>query len=426
MRKDTALSGLVDYGVATAASGLAAVAAIPLLLTALGLGRFGQWGILEPLMLLASQAALLGANFAIFEIARRGQADACAVAKGWAIKLLIVLLAMVPLAWPLARLLDVALSTSLLILLVITVDSAVLLMQAAVRAEGQSRTFLYAAILKSAPWVIGLGLIVWLQMGSLEIVLVVRLLASASAALFLWAVTSGPARAHPLGPSLKYGIPITASAVLLPLGDTIERMMLASFVSLEATGTYVIAAKYAGILALGLFTPMGLWWSGERVRIRKLEDGGMFLLSRVQAVTCLVGFLAASGCVVASPVALKFLAGGQQHPSTMVIALLVYAAMARGVMPVLGAGAMEPGWTWISMASGVGAMLTLLISCLSLGPWLGSTGIATSNALASAVGLVMFVLLANRALRLPHSARLLFGLCVSTSIGVLAVMAVAS
>jgi hypothetical protein len=226
----------------------------------LDLEQFGRWGIAEPILLLLSQSILFGANFAIFEVARATSLDVFGVGRQWLGKLLPVFLCLLPVAWLVAAVSGIDFLLCLLAWAVIGVEACLLLMQAATRAVGQSSLFLMASILKAVPWLGGLFVFAMAGAGDLRTIFVIRFVAALVPAtyLFMRRKTRFDVE-YSLGAAVRYGLPITLAAALLPLGEALERMMLAAFFSLEATGTYVIAAKYAGILALGVFTPVGLW-----------------------------------------------------------------------------------------------------------------------------------------------------------------------
>lgn len=391
------------YALASVVSGASGLIAIPILLSILGIDSFGRWGLLEPILVLLSQTVLMGANFAIFEALRTTGLSPGLVSSAWLKRGIAPVVSAIPViviacwiaGWPTV--------TALLIWVAVCAEGALLLMQSAARAAGLPASYLLGNIIRAVPWLAGLAVLNASGASSLTGVLSIRAIAAGTTTIFYLLRMRVRASVEekivpPLSMAIRYGFPITLSAALVPLGEVLERSILALVISFSAAGTYFVAVKYVAVLNLGLLSPIGLWWPRERAQLRSQSDGGQAGFARIQRIVPIVCALIATVFILCSKIALPILAPHQKSPPDLVITLLVYAGLLRGMTPLLSPGAMEQGSTWMSGASTGLSVIVLIPLCYIFGGAYGLSGFAVANFVSACIGTISLVMLGTRSL----------------------------
>lgn len=417
------MRAILTYGAATLVSGLTATVSIPLLVHSLDLAGFGAWGIAESVILLGSQLILVGTNFAIYEAMRGGVAQADEIAARWLVKLAFVFAAVLPLLLAIGLAANISLVRVSLVWVGLGCEALYMLTQASSRAGGRAERFFWLVAVKSTIWLCLLGLCAYRGGATFDHVLGARALSSLVPGLVLVLGRTGLRQEEGVAfgfvEAVKYGMPIAVASTLSAATEAMERMLVASEGSLAVAGSYLMAHKYAAILTMGLLAPIGLWWPAERARLRELGDKGLPIFTRIQVLAALVGFIAASAFLAVSPWSMKVLFAGRELPSVLVTTLVMYSVLLRGLMPILGPGAMEQGATWISGASlafGALVQFSLLAILLPILPGRVMESAAWSLLASSLAAAAMYMVLAGSRLKVEGCKRVLATLLLVMSI----------
>jgi O-antigen/teichoic acid export membrane protein len=425
------------YFVGTAITAAVGFLSVPLLLRLLGQTEFGRWALVEPVLLIGSQAALLGANWGVFKLISHDGLDAQSTYRyilrsGWLPVLIVALISALVLS-----IMEFSIYDSAYLFLVVSIDALLLLALATLRASHSSLAFAGTQVVRGLVLIIVLlaatyGLLNVDVVGSF---LLARL-ATAIAALCvgIWLInrihvtaerpvdqTEMVADLSTYKEAVRYGLPMLITALLTMILDFAGRYLVAHYLNIDLLAQYVVYTKLVSAVSLLVVTPFSLWWAAERFRRLRDNDGGRSYFPMV-ASAFLIVLLAAAGSLwlVFAPLLNLYAPGVPNYPE--VIALLLLGVVFAGMAYPLNIGLLNEGKTHkniYAVAIGASAHLTL---CLVLIPPLGMLGAATATMVGYFVYMVAFAVLSQKNYFVPFAYRKMFFIAAIAIIALLTII----
>lgn len=410
------LKHFAGYLIGAGATALLGFLSVPLLVRLLGEAEFGRWALVEPILLMGAQAALLGTNWGVIKLVAHDRLAPFStfyriLARGWIAAVLVAMVSgciLLAMGFPLA---DGALISAL-----VFVDGVFLLSLAALRATNSSFAFSGVQILRALV-VISLltaalfGVLHLTQVGDvLQLRLVAGMAALSLATILIRTGSHGDglrqgsnrSTAEMHREAVRYGLPMLITALLTMVLDFASRYLVAAYLDLVLLAQFVIYTKLVSAVSLLVITPFSLWWAAERFRRIRDLDGGRRYFPLV-ASAFLIVLLAASGSLwlSAEPLMAIFAPGIPNRP--VITALLLAGAVFAGMAYPLNIGLLNEGKTSKNVYAVLAGALTHLVLCTLLIPPLGLLGAAIATAFGYFVYMVAFAKLSQRHYFVPFA-----------------------
>ena len=269
------------------------------------------------------------------------------------------------------------------LLLTMTGEALILMMQTAFRATGAvygfagltlSRNLLYLVVLVviSARFIQGdlsIG-IVFLTRGACVIFV------SVLAVVALRPVMR-PDRPRYLD-AVRYGFPLLLTTFIFALTDMADRWFLVNFDGLIEAGVYALHLKIAAILSQAIVIPFGLWFPPERFRRLDQPDGGRSFFIRTALVLSLICGYLAGAVWLARDTVLPLIAPGLVA-SPLVLGCCLGAVICLALSQALNVGLLLPGHTSKNAICSIYSVIAIVMSCSLLVPVFGANGAAVSR-----------------------------------------------
>ena len=394
MAKLTQIGG---YFLATAAQAAVAFISVPLLIRALGVEQFGRWSLIEPMIVVLSQVALLGSDAGLLKQISHDKLPlrtslAATLVSSHPVLIGVSLLPLIFVTW-----LDFLWVDALALGVVIYLEAVVLLFLAAFRAENSVLAFCATTIAKVSCFLVTLIAIVKFTPVATHVaedVLLWRSLAVTIAAVLGFAIVGHATRErrsfdHKITrdkfelywDAVCYGLPVLITSLLTLIIEFAGRYFLRAYTDYTALGKYVVYLKIAAALALVVNTPLGLWWPTERFRRFHDPDGGRSFF-RVAAMSFLAVLLLAGGILwFVSGWVLSFVAPGVPFEPDVIL-VLILSVVATGMAAPLNLGLLMQGNTRWNIYGVLIAAIAHLLLCTLLIPPFGIKGAAWATALS--------------------------------------------
>lgn len=407
-----------SYTLSTAVTAITGFLSVPLLLRLLGQAEFGRWALVEPVLLVGAQVALMGVNWGVIKLVSHDRLGAHfaylkIVKSGWTLLVLFALISAVTLGA-----MGFSLHDSVYLCVVVFIDALLLLIVATLRASESSSAFAGTQVLRGLTLITILVAAVYgiFRISEVGSVLQARLATGiVSLSLGAWLVDQIRAsteqrvgRENMIAEkdvyrnAVRYGLPMLATALLTMILDFASRYLLAAHLDLALLGQYVIYTKLVSALSLLVVTPFSLWWATERFRRLREVDGGRRYFPLV-ASAFLIVLLAGAGSLwlVSRPLLELFAPGVPYDPS--VTALLLLGAVFAGMAYPLNIGLLNEGKTHKNIYAVLIGATVHLILCIVLIPPFGMLGAASATMLGFFVYMAAFALLSQKTYFVPFA-----------------------
>ncbi|MBF0231581.1 MAG: polysaccharide biosynthesis C-terminal domain-containing protein [Desulfamplus sp.] len=410
---------------------------VPLLVRLLTQTEFGRWALLEPLLLIGSQLALLGLSSGIIKLISLDGlvpwvATRAILKTGW----LPAFLVAISCAF-IVRYVGYSLREALYLFLAILTDAFVMIVMNALRASHASFAF---GATQSVRGVLSITPLIAAIYGVLNVdevsdVLIIRLVSGTLASwLGFWLMRRIQSASDPpieqtrpmkdmevYWVALCYGFPLLVTALLTLTMDYFSRYLLAAYIDIALLAQYVVYTKFVSGFSLIIVTPFSLWWPTERFRRLRKSDGGRGYFSWVALIFLMV-LLAAAGTVWLVSGFLLVLFAPSMPDFPMLIGLLLLGAVFAGMAYPLNVGLLNEGKTHYNIYTTlIGAIANILL-CVALVPRFGMIGAASATMLSYFVYTLIILFLSQKVYYVPfaYNKMLLLG---AGAVGILQLVA---
>ncbi len=419
---------LFSVGALLVATGLPAIANFlmtPLLIRVLGLDGFGQWALIEPIIMLGAAALTLGSQYgALSAVSTRKLASGTATG---AILLVIGVAAFVvgPVTGAAVGItlgLGVAAATFLNQL----TDGVATSISSILRAEMKNGAYALVEGGRAALSVAAIFAFSWIGVSWISNIgwlLVVRAVASAVVVLTVVISSVAKLKSSKVENSvdiLKFGFPIFIGQMLIILASNIDRYVV-EMVGLNPSqlSAYVAHARIAGVLNVLVVAPLNLWYPIEAMRRNVKENHNFFFGVFFVVITAFTIIIPAVQII--SPLFWYYI-----FPTIVFDPVLLSCATAvvafQAMAIIWNIGALQPGRTkWNIVPPAISAIILLALGWL-LGPLFGLHGVAIAR-LVSGVGFAFAMLvISQRISSIPMPLHRLAPVLFGAGIGVVIVM----
>jgi O-antigen/teichoic acid export membrane protein len=366
---------------------------IPVLIRLLGLDGFGIWTLLEPILLLGTAMAFLGADHGVIkQVAHDG-----AVMRDAAGALLVT--GLVALAFTgaavgfVAAYLTSDVPSGLLLGGLAMCEGMLALMAAAARASHALVPFALAQIGRTLALYIVFVTLVYLVPG--EEWDVPGYLALRVGVLFLVLIavllSIGPRPAIDfarLTDAVRYGMPILVMSLLLLVMENVDRYFLGWHFDSITVGAYVVHVKLASVVGQGIIMPFSLWFAAERLRHMNAPGGGGAFFDRTALVLATACSAFAGATFVAGSFIVPILAPDAPF-DPVVLGVVLLSTVAMGMTYALNIGLLKPGFTHLNVYPVMAGLAVVLLSGALLAPSLGPAGAAAARMLGTVIFLLV-------------------------------------
>ena len=252
-------------------------------------------------------------------------------------------------------------------------------------------------------WAVGLGLVIWADLGIEALLLSHAILGLAALVLALWLTRSSwvpgmdTRAARTL---LSVGVPLVPASLFSWLMTYSDRFFLVQFREITDVGHYAIAIRLAGVLSLLIVAFETAWYPFAYASAQRHEHRVLF--ARV-LTTALLGMLPLAGALgLFAREALLLLTTPAYLPAYPYVGLLALALVANGASQVVIVGVQLSGRTWhIAWTAGAAAALNVALN-LALIPPLGVLGAATSALLGFTASATLLYAVGRRVYPIPY------------------------
>lgn len=417
-------SRLAAYAAVNAVAAGATFLAVPVLVRLLGLGGFGTWSLLEPIVFFGTTLALLGAEHGTMkDIAYEGQDMPTVLGEllatgGPAILLtgtVVLLVAAGFVGW----------GTAALVAGAAMAEGLLMLTTSAARAARRSWAFAVGQIGRSLGF-LGLLLVAGAVAGGLGVAEALALRLGLVAALLVAMVVLLAPRprinAARHRAALRYGVFILVAS-LLTLGlDMVDRYVVGLLFGAEVVGAYMVHVKLASVVGQGIVMPFSLWFAAERLRHVHDPDGGARFFDRVALGLTAACAAAAGSAQLAGPALVGMLAPGVAFDAASLAALLVASSLI-GLTYALNIGMLKPGHTHLNVAPVALGLVVALLAAPVLTWVAGPEGAAAGRLLGTLAFLVVLARMSQRIHPVAFSHRAMASIALATALLVAAVAA---
>ena len=387
------------YAIGSAFFAGAGFVSVPILIRLLGNQEFGRWVLLEPVLLIGAQLAMLGINGGIFkQVAHDGIPVRYAYRKlmiaAQPVAILIAVLLALGMKW-------VGYSTTeqVVAAFLIWFEAILLLGVSSLRAANLPSHFAFIQGLRSATLIVFLAVALfgWIMISDVSDALVIRFGVAGIAVLLVFVIIpkeknisskckvsdgmvgKGKVNAWPLYfDAIQYGFPLLLTGLLIMAFQFSDRFILKSVMNYNVLAEYVIHVKVVSALNLIIVTPFSLWWPTERFLRRKDADGGQVFFCAVANVF-LVVLLAVGGCLWLSAEWLLPIFAPSVAVSTHLMLILILSAVFFAMAYPLNIGLLDGGKTHKTIWGALAGLSIQIILCLVLIPRFGALGAAYAN-----------------------------------------------
>lgn len=388
VRRDTG-----SYLLALAPLGFGQLATLPLLTRALSPQDLGVLALLEALMTPAVTLGMLGMKFAyLYEFPRADAARArsllaCALVVAAASSLAFGLAAGVGVA----LLVDLPARTELWQAVLVTANVLTANLAAVLTTELRARRAIRETALISYVQVVASFTTCWwlvtgLQ-GGINGFLLSQVLGNL-AACGLARARLGRIDAHPAADDaramVRYGWPLTLGLVVRYGMDSLSRLFLGLYVSLESAGDWLLASRVVVIFEILVAGPFFMAW-GAHVHAALLRPDREAQLAGVTRWALRVVLASAFGLTLAHQALLWGLAGGARPDLAWLFGLLLLSKVIPTLKSPLCAGINHDGQTGWAWRNNLLALAVFAACAAPLGASLGGVGIALATVAASIV-----------------------------------------
>jgi O-antigen/teichoic acid export membrane protein len=167
-----------------------------------------------------------------------------------------------------------------------------------------------------------------------------------------------------------------------------NRYYIRLFDSLDSVGLYELAAKFAGVLALLIWSPFSLYWQTEQFRIIK-QTNAQAIFETVFQFLCAMLAIAGLAISIFSAPLIKIMASIDFWGSAQAIPLLIAAGIFSYLADLSNVSFLERGETgWLSKNNFITA-ITVTVLYLTLTPKFSYVGAAAALALSQLIRLLI-------------------------------------
>ena len=424
------------YFLGTGINGVSKFITLALLTRFLEINDFAMWALAEPILLVGLQVALLGTNYGLFLHISQDKKDFFWVLNGtlsWC-KLPILSAASIGIGLFLA--LNFSFRETLFLATILGLESIMELFLSAFRAAEKPIAFVSIQTFQSLGILASLFLLFIQSSRRVRIIdfLSLRLLIDSTIIVFLFfhffisKFKGSPSESQREIPflwenykrSLGYGFPILFSSLFSLLLEFPSRYFLHYYLTISVVPTYVVSAKIASILSLGLITPFCLWWATERFNGLSLGDQGAGYFPII-ANLFLSALIAASGVVWIFSDRIGHLLSPTIPVQSTVVSLMLLGGIFSAMAFPTNVGLLKEGNTHKNLYSVIPGAIAYFVLCLFLVPKWGLTGAGISTMTGSLINFVSFNFFSQRVHFVPFEYGRMF-LMVTASIALLALV----
>lgn len=399
--------GKLGYVVATAIQALSTFAFLALATRILGPAQYGHWALIEPLLLIGGQVAMIGLSHGVIKlIAQDGRGTQEVLDSIGRIGLLASIAVAIVVAALVGYFLDLG-AYSIILCLIFVAEGKFNLLMSTYRGAGQTTHY---TVLVSCRALVSIALMTLILNSPLRTrvnandMMYVWLLAIA-AALCLHVFFNKSSNKKPAGlkskldlPGYKhaitYGAPILTASVLSAVLANADRYVLTSNVAAQAVTQYVVAGKAAAVLNLCI-TPLNLWWPTARFQHLNDKDAGHAFFSNAALIVCSGLTMVTAAIFSFSPEILTVLAPNAEF-DPLVSGLLCLAALSIAMSAPLNVGGLKQGRThWLTISVLVAASAQIVLA-FALIPRFALPGAAAATMLSSFLSLAFQNMMSQR------------------------------
>lgn len=225
-----------------------------------------------------------------------------------------------------------------------------------------------------------------------------NLLAVAWMSLRCWRVGSIGQLEWTAGASLvRYGAPL-AGALLIRYGiDTIARVLLATLVSVEAAGDWLVVSRIVGIFEALVGGPFMMAWGGLVHHAVQRPDA-QAQISRVARATLAFGAAFAMALLLVHQPLLRILAGAMRPDLALLFAVLLLPKVIDAARGPWTAGIQLAGTTGWALRNNAVALMAFVVVAPGMTVFAGPEGLAAAILLCTVLATVLLYRQANRML----------------------------
>lgn len=370
---------------------------IPLLIRALGATDYGQWALIEPILLISCLIAQWGANWGVLKLINSDNVNYKNA----------LYTAVIQSKKP-AALVSVAVSVFsyfyfnsfvIAVLFPFVVCSELILSISLSVTRATQRSFIF-----SIGIIVKFGLLAFFASVSAFLLkensvstaaawLAIYLVCTATSAIVTFALLFFQGENTAFINDVKmvktlrdYGTPIMVAAILVAIMGNLDRYLISIYFPSEVLGVYIVALKLAGAINF-LVTPFSLWWPTARFIHIKDSDRGQYFFSSIAVKVTL--FFSVSGSLLwfLSKWILPYFAGNIYVPSGLLLPLII-GGVIRAIEPCFAIGLLQEGKTKFLIYSAlITTILQILLSFLAM-TYFQAVGVAWSLCLVSLISII--------------------------------------
>jgi O-antigen/teichoic acid export membrane protein len=131
-------------------------------------------------------------------------------------------------------------------------------------------------------------------------------------------------------PMYRYSVPLAMRSLVSVVGGNVDRLLLRTFVSVEAVAIYGLGQKFAQILRFAVVEPFQLGYGPFRFAVAKRDDAKE-VQRRVTVIFAVAGSLAALLLVAVTPAVIQLMSPAEYWSAAEVASIAVIGAIASGL-----------------------------------------------------------------------------------------------
>jgi O-antigen/teichoic acid export membrane protein len=202
---------------------------------------------------------------------------------------------------------------------------------------------------------------------------------------------------------LKYGLPVAAGVAPRMLNERLDQLVVAAMLPPAELGLYAVAVAWTGLAQLPAMTITAVALS-KITGMRELDAQLSFIRKAVLAVA-VTATLASLALALATPWVIPFVFGEEFVGATSLAYILLVAVVVRGIAWMIQVGAQGIGKPMVGMISQWVGLGMLVPMAAVLIPQFGASGAAWSLVAASGATLVCASILGGRAASALRASR---------------------
>jgi O-antigen/teichoic acid export membrane protein len=206
------------------------------------------------------------------------------------------------------------------------------------------------------------------------------------------------------GKLLKFGLPLLPASFAMYFLNTTDRWFIIHYHGQELMGIYSVAAKFAMLIYLAVYTFRRAWWPVALDTMQSQEGPELFrIMSRFYFAfaTSFIVILTAL-----SPILIRWLAAPEYHNAYPFIGILAWSAVFYGMYIIVVIGIWKKEKTiWIPVCMSIAAILNILLNYL-LVPKYGGLGAALGTALSFFIWIILVLTISENLWRVGYPIKI--------------------